>query len=382
MSPPGIGASDTILLFLPDRTSPDAAWIAKTEAAYPGVTIRNIPQPDPETGKLRDINDLPESVWEGVTILVSLWPPRTTETTVDDKVVSPKTTLPDLRFVQVPSAGADRWIVHETYKRPHVTISTGNGTHAPQIAEWVIGTWLMARHHFLSFAGYMSTGTGWQHRLEHMGEDSTGTRIGILGYGAIGRQVARLATAFGMEVYAYTRSEKATAAARADPDTYCVPGTGDAEGLLPTKWFHGSSTEAINDFLSQDLDLLVVATPLTAATTKLLSTAQFNVLDKSRTGKRKTYIVNIARGKVIDTDALLHALHNNQIAGAALDVTDPEPLPVDHALWKAPNVFIAPHVSWQSAHMQERLLAVLDTNLERLNAGKPLVNVLNKEFHY
>ncbi|CAK7230079.1 hypothetical protein SCUCBS95973_007452 [Sporothrix curviconia] len=379
----GIGASDTILLFLPDRTCPDAAWIAKTEAAYPGLTVRSIPQADPETGKLRDVDDLPAAVWEGVTIFVSLWPPRTTAATVDGKTVAATTSLANLRFVQVPSAGADRWIVHETFARPGVTISTGNGTHAPQIAEWVMGTWLMARHHFLTYAGHMAKGDAWSHRLEQMGEDSTGTRIGILGYGAIGRQVARLATAFGMEVYAYTRSERATAASRADPDTFCVPGTGDVEGALPAKWFHGSGPDAINNFLAQDLDLLVVATPLTAATTKLLSTAQFVALDKARPApKRKTYVTNIARGKVIDTDALLHALHSGQIAGAALDVTDPEPLPADHALWKAPNVFIAPHVSWQSGHMRERLLALLDTNLARLHDGKPLVNVLNKEFHY
>lgn len=192
-----------------------------------------------------------------------------------------------------------------------------------------------------------------------------------------------------MEVYAYTRSERATPAARADPDTYCVPGTGDPEGLLPAKWFHGTSSDAIDNFLSQDLDLLVVATPLTTATTKLLGADRFAVLEQSRVGllsngkpKPKTYVVNIARGKVIDTGAILVALHNNQISGAALDVTDPEPLPADHALWKAPNVFIAPHVSWQSGHMRERLLGVLALNLERLHAGKPLVNVLHREFHY
>jgi phosphoglycerate dehydrogenase-like enzyme len=192
-----------------------------------------------------------------------------------------------------------------------------------------------------------------------------------------------------MEVYAYTRSERRTPESRADHDTYCVPGTGDPEGLLPAKWFHGTGADDINNFLSQDLDLLVVATPLTTATTKLIGSDQFAVLDASRVGtlrngrpKPKTYVVNIARGKVIDTDAILHALHNNQISGAALDVTDPEPLPAGHALWTAPNVFIAPHVSWQSGHMRERLLGVLELNLERLHAGKPLVNVLHKEFHY
>lgn len=247
----------------------------------------------------------------------------------------------------------------------------------------------MARHHFLQIDSYRAAGDAWKHRLDTMGEDSTNTRIGILGYGAIGRQTAKLATALGMEVYAYTRSERSTPESCRDPDTYCVPGTGDPEGLLPSKWFHGTTPDDINTFLSQDLDLLVVGTPLTADTIKLLGSDQFAVLDKSRVGnlrngkpKPKTYVINIARGKVIDTDALLHALHNKLISGAALDVTDPEPLPADHALWKAPNVFIAPHVSWQSNHMRERLLGVLELNLDRLHAGEPLVNVLHKTLKY
>lgn len=121
--PSAIGPADVILIFLPDRLAPDAAWLAKTEAAYPGVTVRIAGQVDPTTGTIRDVNDLPAATWEGVTILVSLWPPRTTGPDA-------KTTLDGLRFVQVPSAGADRWIVHETYQRPEVVIATGNGTHA------------------------------------------------------------------------------------------------------------------------------------------------------------------------------------------------------------------------------------------------------------
>ncbi|KJR87503.1 2-hydroxyacid dehydrogenase [Sporothrix schenckii 1099-18] len=386
MATAGIGPEDTLLLFLPDRTLPDAAWVDRIKATYPGLTVRVESHTDPATGQTRDVNSLSADVWDGVTLLVAHGPPRTTEQKVISYAVEttlkPTTALPGLRFVQVPSAGADRWIAHETLQRPDLTICTGNGTHAPQIAEWVIGAWLMARHHFLSIARHMATGDAWQHRMDHMGEDSTNTRIGILGYGAIGRQVARLATALGMEVYAYTRSERATPASRADPDTYCVPGTGDPEGRLPAQWFHGTSADEVNRFLARDLDLLVVATPLTADTAKLLGPDQFAVLDASRAAKPKTYLVNVARGKVVDTDALLHALHAHQIAGAALDVTDPEPLPASHPLWKAPNVFIAPHVSWQSHHMRERLLGVLELNLQRLHAGRPLVNVLHKALHY
>jgi hypothetical protein len=108
----GIGPNDVLLVFLPDRTAPDADWIARIEATYPGLTVRYVPQADPATGQTREVNSLPAEVWEGVTLLVSHWPPRTTESKVFSYAVQttikPKTTLPGLRFVQVPSARARR----------------------------------------------------------------------------------------------------------------------------------------------------------------------------------------------------------------------------------------------------------------------------------
>lgn len=180
----------------------------------------------------------------------------------------------------------------------------------------------------------------------------------------------------GMDVYAYTRSERSTPEKRKD-DSYCVPGTGDPEGLVPSKWFHGASKEDINDFLSQDLDILVLSLPLTGDTKGLLSREQFEILSK-----KKTFVSNIARGGVIDTDALIEALESGKIRGAALDVTDPEPLPSDHKLWKAPNLLITPHVSWQTQSLVPRLLDIFELNLDNLSAGRPLINVVNREFNY
>lgn len=85
----------------------------------------------------------------------------------------------------------------------------------------------------------------------------------------------------GMEIYAYTRTERRTPEQRRD-DSYCIPGTGDPDGILPARWFHGKSTDDLNNFLASDLDILVVCTPLTDATRQLLSYEQFNVLAESR----------------------------------------------------------------------------------------------------
>jgi len=222
-------------------------------------------------------------------------------------------------------------------------------------------------------------------------QDSPGLRMGILGYGAIGRQVARLAQALGMEVYAYTRREKSTPESRKD-DSYVVPRTGDPDGLIPAKWFHGAEKEDINNFLAQGLDVLVVSLPLTDATRKILSKEQFEILDRTaRNGTgRKTFVSNIARGEHIDTDALIDALQTGKIKGAALDVVDPEPLPEGHALLKMAGegggkVFITPHVSWMSPHYFERVLAIMERNLEVLIGGgenKGMINVIDRVNHY
>lgn len=199
---------------------------------------------------------------------------------------------------------------------------------------------------------------------------------GVLGYGAIGRQCARIAKSMGMDIYAYTRSERSTAGSRKD-DSFCIPGTGDADGLVPSKWFHGTSREDINNFLAQDLDILVLSLPLTKDTKGLLSDEQFEILSK-----KKTFISNIARGGIIDTEALIKALETGKIRGAALDVTDPEPLPSDHKLWKAPNLLITPHVSWQTQSLMPRILDILELNLDKLSKGEQLINVVNREHNY
>jgi phosphoglycerate dehydrogenase-like enzyme len=233
----------------------------------------------------------------------------------------------------------------------------------------------MMRHHFLDYAEQQKR-EKFARLNDVTAEDSPGLRMGVLGYGAIGRQCARLAQALGMEVYAYTRSEKSTPESRKD-DSYCVPGTGDPDGVIPARWFHGESREAVNEFLAQDLDILVLSLPLTESTEYILGREQFEILSK-----RKTFVSNIARGKHIDSDALLDALREGKIRGAALDVTDPEPLPDNHPLFTAPNVFITPHVSWQTPQLFARIQAVVEKNLENLSEGKPLINVINRQHHY
>ena len=194
---------------------------------------------------------------------------------------------------------------------------------------------------------------------------------GILGYGAIGRQCARVAKALGMDVVAYTLRERATPESRRD-DGYREPGTGDPEGTIPSHWFYGSSKGDLNNFLSQDIDVLVVSLPLSNSTRKMISTEQFEILSK-----RKTFVSNIGRGELVDSDALVKALETGQIRGAAVDVTDPEPLTKGHPLWRAPNLLVTPHISWLSRGVLHRVFGLLKFNLAKIAEGKPVVNQIS-----
>ncbi|KAH6876820.1 2-hydroxyacid dehydrogenase [Thelonectria olida] len=183
----------------------------------------------------------------------------------------------------------------------------------------------------------------WRMRPETAVKDLQTCRMGILGYGAIGRQCAHLAQAFGVEVYAYTKNPRLTTESRIHAG-YCMQGTGDVNGLIPAKCTH-----------------------------HLISHKQFKIMSA-----KKTFLINVARGPIIDTDALIEALNQGLLSGAALDVTDPEPLPDSHPLWGAPNVMITPHISWQSAALPQRALDLLFQNLERLDKGGPLLNTTPK----
>lgn len=214
--------------------------------------------------------------------------------------------------------------------------------------------------------------------------DRVGRRLGVLGYGSIGRQVARVAQAMGMDVIAYTARPRPTPDSKKDRG-FIVPGTGDPEGAIPTAWYSGLDQSSLHDFLAQDIDHLLVSVPITAATTHFLAAPEFAIL-----GKRNAFISNISRGQILQQDDLIAALEQGArndgkdggLGGAALDVADPEPLPKDHPLWDAPNCIVTPHVSGLSAAYTDRACQVLEANLKRWEEGKELINVVDRKRGY
>lgn len=290
--------------------------------------------------------------------------------------------MPKLDFVQLASAGSNWMEKNPIYTDTDVTISTASGIHGPQIAEWVVMTALVHSHKYKQLYELQKQHEWGKKSFDsdyHSVRDKVGQRLGVLGYGSIGRQVGRVARAMGMDVVAYTASPKDTDEKKKDRG-FIVPGTGDPDGEIPSAWFSGLDKESLHHFLSQDIDVLLVSVPLTKETKHMLSTEEFRILSKH--GKRRTLVTNIARGPIIDQSALIESLKDGTLDGAALDVTDPEPLPKDSELWDLPNAIVTPHVSGVGEAYMDRAFQVLALNMEKRKKGEKLINVVRRDRGY
>jgi phosphoglycerate dehydrogenase-like enzyme len=250
-----------------------------------------------------------------------------------------------------------------------VAFTTTSGIHAVSIGEYVLAMILAWRHRLPALFDQQRRGE-WppddQRWPLFVPDELAGQTIGIAGYGSIGRQVARLAHAFGMRVLALQQH-----AGRAQRG-FILPGTGDPEGSLPERFFAPGELHA----LLAASDVVVIALPLTPATTRLFDAAAFAAM------KPGALLVNIARGAIVDEGALVAALRSGPLGGAALDVFAHEPLPAGHPLWSLPNVLLSPHISGMTPHYDARASLVFAENLRRYRAGEPLLNLVDKAAGY
>ncbi|GAC1650079.1 MAG: D-2-hydroxyacid dehydrogenase [Herpetosiphon sp.] len=275
---------------------------------------------------------------------------------------------PDLRWMQASSAGIDH--LHGTpIWHSDVVLTSANGIHAVQIGEYVMMAVLAHFHRLpamqrLQLAGVWPSGEG---RERLMPQELRGATIGIIGYGAIGRETARLAAAFGMRVLA-------TAGRSADHrfDGWTSPGTGDPDGSIPERFFPlGELTT-----LLEQSDAVVLSLPLTERTEKLIGSRELAAM------QRHALLVNIGRGRLVDQSALLEALRQQRIGGVALDVTDPEPLPPDDLLWALAPAIITPHIAGMSRLYADRAVDLFATNLARYLKHEPLLNQVDRGAGY
>lgn len=262
---------------------------------------------------------------------------------------------PNLHFVQSWSAGVDRYLELDALRgNDGIVLANMQGVHGPAIAEHVFAMLLSRVRDLPAYRDAQAAGS-WD---RNAGSDLTtlaGRTMFVVGMGGIGREIARRADAFDMRVLATVR--------RADeverPDYVDVlGGAGDLDRLLP------------------QADVVAIALPLTDETRGLFDTGRLALM------KEGALLVNIGRGPIVDTDALLAALESGRLGGALLDVTDPEPLPEGHPLWSRDDVTITPHVSSRAELTGDRRWAVFRENLRRFGAGEPFMNVVDKERGY
>jgi phosphoglycerate dehydrogenase-like enzyme len=249
-----------------------------------------------------------------------------------------------VRWVQLPSAGVEAWMEHIAADGDRRYTSAG-GVYAVPVAEHALGLLLAGVRGLATYARATSWVEGDDRTLE-------GSTVAIVGAGGIGRALIEMLAPHDVSVLAVTR--------RGRP----VPGA--ARTL---------AADALGEVWSQ-ADHFVIAAPATGATNRLVGPAELRAMPDH------AWIVNIARGSLIDTDALVAALHAGEIGGAALDVTDPEPLPDGHPLWTAPNTIITPHVANPQGAMMRHLAERVRENVRRFAAGEDLLAPIDPEAGY
>ena len=271
---------------------------------------------------------------------------------------------PRLRWIHMFSAGVDHVLRSDLATKVGIVLTNSSGTTAPWIAEYVIGAMLQHCRGFnLSMRAQIEN--RWSHQeVRAVCHSLRGKTLGIIGYGSIGRATARLAQTFGMEVLALKRNSSI----HHDPG-WSLPGMGDPDGAIPSGWFSpGQRIELV-----RVSDYILLAPPLTAETHHFLGAKEFTV------AKPNAYLINVARGEIIDQTALIEALREGQLAGSCLDVTSPEPLTSDSPLWHTPNVTLTFHTSAArpTASFYDLACELFAENLRRFVSGRELFNVID-----
>ena len=242
---------------------------------------------------------------------------------------------------------------------PHVTISKARGSHNISTAEWTIGAILATLKYFPFYFDVQRSGQ-WKRRFEAparyaqitgdarpiyppvMLEELTGKRVLLVGHGEIGKEIERMLAPFDVELVRIART------ARSEPPVHAVS---ELDSLLP------------------QAEIVILILPSTAESHHLIGSRQFALM------RQGTLLVNAARGPIVDTEALVEALNSGRIR-AALDVTDPEPLPEGHPLWTCPNLLLTPHLAGSSPQFAPRALKTAADELRRYINGEPLKNVV------
>jgi phosphoglycerate dehydrogenase-like enzyme len=280
--------------------------------------------------------------------------------------------MPALKWLGLVGAGVEHLRKADPWSRG-VTVTNGSGLHGTAIAEYTLSSMLLFAQH-VAERQRVQLAHGWppvwtDPWLALLGSSLRGKTVTVVGYGSIGREIARLARAFGMRVLAV----KADPSVRIDRG-YTPAGLGDPDGSIPERI---ASTSDLRSLFAES-DFAVLTLPFTPKTDRIVDAAAIAALPPH------AVLVNVARGRVLDEDALRVALERGALRGAVLDVATVEPVSPDAPLWGAPNLVLTPHVSAiQDPRGWWDLVAGLMTeNLLRYASGRALLNVVDGKAGY
>ena len=269
---------------------------------------------------------------------------------------------PNLRWVHSATAGVERALTPASKARGLV-ITNARGVFSRPIAEYVMLMILAVSRRLPQLLELQQERT-WQPLEARELRDVT---VGIVGLGSIGRSIAALATAFGSRVIATRRRADSSAAAATGEDDESPPGPVTLDRVL--------SPEQLPELLAES-DFVVLAAPLTGDTRGMIGERALHGM------KRGAWVINVARGELVDERALLRALRDGPIGGAVLDTFVQEPLPPTSPLYRASNLILTPHTAWSSARVLDRSIELFCENLRRYAAGSTLLNVVDASAGY
>ena len=275
-------------------------------------------------------------------------------TTYHIKETSFSNAIAQLKWIHFGVAGLEHSLFPKLLKSK-TTITNASGVHAGPISEFVISTILYFAKQFKDCQKFMQTENWTQWQVAKQMIQLKGKTIGIIGFGSLGKAIAKKAKAFDMKVIATRRLQKK------------VEHKKTVDELIPVSNL---------SHLLKNSDFVVIACPLTPVTKNMIGKRELSEM------KSTAFIINIARGEIINEAALINALQNKTLAGAALDVFEKEPLPKESPLFALDNVFLSPHISGNFPEYQHDVMVQFADNLNRYLAGKDLKNRVCKKRLY
>lgn len=304
----------------------------------------------------QQVDDIPIDVWNRIEVLYT------------DILLPEPEMVPNLKWIQFHYAGID--FIHDSplLNNKDLIFSSMSGASAIQEAEYILTMLLGLSHRMTELITNQDKKEWPKDRWDKFTPvELSYSTVGLVGYGSISREVARLLQPYNVKVLAVKKDVKHPA----DPG-YTIEGHGDPEG----NYFHRLyPIEALKQMLKL-CDFVVVTLPITPETRGLIGEAEFNSM------KTGAFLVHVSRGGIVNETALINALNEHKLAGAALDVFEQEPLPAESPLWKTPNLIITPHVSGFSAKYKERAGEMFAENLNRYLHGEPVLNQYDPERYY